>query len=242
VPTRRRWRRGWAPARHAARFVAIDRLRYLADVLPPECRSALLQPPQPASSSSSRCRPWSSARCLLPGAKAPKLVRRDRSQAHEARLGDLWMSPVDQGGCIETIKPRRTRIRVRGVMGIITMAVANIAGRVLSAHLDARAHERNLPLRQAPGPARLRSRPAQDDPALFLGLNVVEGRWCIPPVAETFGLPSAIQDPRVKERRPHASDPCLMLLLLASASAVQAQVRNAELGTVSPYGGLHGLP
>src|SRR5438034_212857 len=34
----------------------------------------------------------------------------------------------------------------------------------------------------------------KDDPALFLGLNVVEGKVVYPAVAETFGLPSA--DPK----------------------------------------------
>src|SRR6266536_758612 len=92
---------------------------------------------------------------LLPGAKAPKLVRRDDLKL--MKPGSVIVDvAVDQGGCIETSKPTTHENPVYVVDGIIHYAVANMpGGGGGAAHLDARAHQRDVPVRQAPGPQRL---------------------------------------------------------------------------------------
>src|SRR5207244_3228215 len=99
---------------------------------------------------------------------------------------------VDQGGCIETIKPTTHENPVYVVDGIIHYGVANMPGGV--------PRTSTLGLTNATFPYAKRlarhgwKQACKDDPALFLGLNVVEGKVVYPAVAETFGLPSA--DPK----------------------------------------------
>ncbi len=121
--------------------LSLDRLRYLADVLPSNVdllysnRYNLLEQLRRAD--------LVIGAVLLPGAKAPKLVRRDDLKL--MKPGSVVVDvAVDQGGCIETIKPTtHEKLRRRQHAG----------GR--AAHLDARAHQRDLPLRQAAGTQRL---------------------------------------------------------------------------------------
>src|SRR5439155_25015852 len=66
---------------------------------------------------------------LLPGAKAPKLVRRDDLKL--MKPGSVIVDvAVDQGGCIETSKPTTHENPVYIVDGIIHYAVANMPGGV----------------------------------------------------------------------------------------------------------------
>jgi alanine dehydrogenase len=123
---------------------------------------------------------------LLPGAKAPHLVKR----------GDLkLMKPgsvivdvaVDQGGCIETIKPTTHDKPTYVVDGIIHYAVANMPGGVPRTSTLALT---NATFPYAKNLARYGWRQAcKQDKSLFLGLNVVEGKVVYPGVAEAFGLP-----------------------------------------------------
>src|SRR5256885_4781185 len=106
--------RGRVVGAHAAKLAArlrarvtlvdlsLDRLRYLADVLPSNVdllyshRYNLLE--QLSRADLVICA------VLLPGAKAPKLVRRDDLKL--MKPGSVIVDvAVDQGGCIETIKP-----------------------------------------------------------------------------------------------------------------------------------------
>src|SRR5207247_651755 len=169
--------------------LSLDRLRYLADVLPPNVdllysnRHNLLEQLQRAD--------LVIGAVLLPGAKAPKLVRRDDLKL--MKPGSVIVDVAgDQGGCIETSKPTTHENPAYAVDGIIHYAVANRPGWVQ------RATERGLTNATFPYAKRLArsgwKQACKDDPALFLGLNVVEGKVVYPAVAETFGLPSA--DPR----------------------------------------------
>src|SRR5882724_5579233 len=128
---------------------------------------------------------------LLPGAKAPKLVRREDLKL--MKPGSVIVDvAVDQGGCIETIKPTTHENPVYVVDGIIHYGVANMPGGV--------PRTSTLGLTNATFPYAKRlarngwKKACRDDPALFLGINVVEGKVVYPAVAETFGLPSA--DPK----------------------------------------------
>jgi len=169
--------------------LSLDRLRYLADVLPSNVdllysnRHNLLEQLRRAD--------LVIGAVLLPGAKAPKLVRRDDLKL--MKPGSVIVDvAVDQGGCIETIKPTTHENPVYVVDGIIHYGVANMPGGV--------PRTSTLGLTNATFPYAKRlarngwKKACKDDPALFLGLNVVEGEVVYPAVAETFGLPSA--DPK----------------------------------------------
>ncbi|HEX4575597.1 MAG TPA: alanine dehydrogenase [Gemmatimonadales bacterium] len=169
--------------------LSLDRLRYLADVLPPNVdvlysnRHNLLDQLRKAD--------VVVGAVLLPGAKAPKLVRRDDLKV--MKPGSVIVDvAVDQGGCIETSRPTTHEDPVYVVDGILHYAVANMPGGV--------PRTSTLALTNATFPYAKRlarsgwKAACKADPALFLGLNVIAGNVVYPAVAETFGLPAT--DPK----------------------------------------------
>jgi alanine dehydrogenase len=169
--------------------VSLDRLRYLSDVLPPNVdllysnRHNILDMLKKAD--------LVIGAVLLPGAKAPSLVK--RGDLKVMKPGSVIVDvAVDQGGCIETTKPTTHDQPIYVVDGIIHYAVANMPGGL--------PRTSTLGLTNATFPyakklARLGWKQAcKQDPALFLGLNVVEGHVVYPGVAEAFGLP--LVDPK----------------------------------------------
>ena len=125
---------------------------------------------------------------LLPGAKAPKLVT--RADLKLMKPGSVVVDvAVDQGGCIETIKATTHENPTYVVDGIVHYAVANMPGGV--------PRTSTLALTNATFPYAKRlarhgwKAACKADPALFLGLNVIEGQVVYPGVAEAFGLPLA---------------------------------------------------
>jgi alanine dehydrogenase len=169
--------------------LSLDRLRYLADVLPPNVdlvysnRHNLLEQLRKAD--------LVIGAVLLPGAKAPKVVRRDDLKL--MKRGSVIVDvAVDQGGCIETITPTTHENPVYVVDGIIHYGVANMPGGVPRTSTLALT---NAIFPYAKKLARDGWRKAcRDDPALFHGLNVIEGKVVYPAVAEAFGL--TYTDPR----------------------------------------------
>jgi alanine dehydrogenase len=163
--------------------LSLDRLRYLSDVLPPNVdllysnRHNLLEQLRKAD--------LVIGAVLLPGAKAPKLVRREDLKL--MKPGSVIVDvAVDQGGCIETSKPTTHENPVYLVDGIIHYAVANMPGGV--------PRTSTLALTNATFPYAKRlarggwKQACRDDAALFQGLNVIEGSVVYPAVAESFGL------------------------------------------------------
>jgi len=169
--------------------LSLDRLRYLADILPPNVdplfsnRHNLVEQLRKAD--------LVIGAVLLPGAKAPKLVRREDLKL--MKPGSVIVDvAVDQGGCIETIKPTTHENPTYVVDGIIHYAVANMPGGVPRTSTLALT---NATFAYAKRLAKHGWRQAcREDAALFLGLNVVEGKVVYPGVAEAFGLPLA--DPK----------------------------------------------
>jgi alanine dehydrogenase len=94
---------------------------------------------------------------------------------------------VDQGGCVETIKPTTHENPTYFVDGILHYAVANMPGGV--------PRTSTLALTNATLPYGLKlaklgwKAACKADRSLMLGLNVVEGKVVYPGVAEAFGLP-----------------------------------------------------
>ena len=163
--------------------LSLNRLRYLADVMPANVtmlysnRYNILEQIEKAD--------LVIGAVLLPGAKAPHLVRREDL----ARMmpGSVIVDvAVDQGGCVETIHPTTHEDPIYTVDGVIHYAVANMPGGV--------PRTSTLALTNATFPYALTlankgwKRSCEEDRALALGVNVVGGKVTYPGVAEAFGL------------------------------------------------------
>ena len=163
--------------------LSLDRLRYLSDVMPANVdlvysdRHTILRQLATAD--------LVVGGVLVPGAKAPKLVRREdlKVMQHGAVIVDV---AVDQGGCVETIKPTTHEAPTYIIDGVVHYGVANMPGAV--------PRTSTLALTNATSPYARRlakkgwREACKADRALALGLNVVDGRVVYPGVAEAFGL------------------------------------------------------
>jgi len=164
--------------------ISLDRLRYLDDVLPKNVdtlysnRFNILEAIRRAD--------LVIGAVLLPGAKAPHLVK--RADLKTMRPGAVIVDvAVDQGGCVETIKPTTHENPTYFVDGILHYGVANMPGGVPRTSTLALT---NATLSYGLKLAKLGWKEAcRRDSALAKGLNVVEGKVVYPGVAEAFGLP-----------------------------------------------------
>ncbi len=163
--------------------VNLDRLRYLSDVMPANVdlvfssRRNIVEQIQRAD--------LLIGGVLLPGAKAPKLVEKDdlRIMKNGSVIVDV---SVDQGGCIETIRPTTHDAPTYVVEGVVHYGVANMPGAVPRTSTLALTNA-TLPYARRLARDGWRAACAKDR-ALFLGLNVIEGRVVYPGVAEAFDL------------------------------------------------------
>ena len=163
--------------------VSLNRLRYLSDVMPANVtllysnRYNIMEQIEKAD--------LVVGAVLLPGAKAPNLIRRE--DLSRMMPGSVIVDvAVDQGGCVETIHPTTHEDPIYVVDGVIHYAVANMPGGV--------PRTSTLALTNATFPYALTlankgwKRACQEDHALALGVNVVAGDVTYPGVAEAFNL------------------------------------------------------
>ena len=122
---------------------------------------------------------------LIPGDKAPHLITREMLRMMEP--GTVLVDvAIDQGGGFEPSRPTTHSEPVYEVDGIIHYAVANIPGAVPNTSTTALT---NATLRYALALADKGWKQAcKDDPALYRGLNIVEGKVTFKAVADVFGL------------------------------------------------------
>ena len=164
--------------------LSLDRLRYLSDVMPANVqlvhsnRHNILE-------QISTCDLLIGG-VLIPGAKAPKLVR--RADLARMRPGAVIVDvAVDQGGCVETIRPTTHENPTYVVDGVIHYGVANMPGAV--------PRTSTLALTNATLPYTLElankgwARALAESPALLKGLNMSRGNVTYRAVADSFGLP-----------------------------------------------------
>ena len=122
---------------------------------------------------------------LIPGAEAPKLVRRDQfpSMKPGAVLVDV---AIDQGGCFETSKATTHADPIYEVDGIMHYCVANMPGAV--------ARTSTIALGNATMPFMLAladkgwKQACADDPHLLNGLNVHAGQLTYYAVGKALGI------------------------------------------------------
>lgn len=122
---------------------------------------------------------------LIPGDKAPHLITRDMLGLMQP--GTVLVDvAIDQGGCFETSHPTTHSDPTYVVDGIVHYAVANIPGAV--------PYTSTLALTNATLPYVIAlagkgwKKACEDDPALQLGLNIVEGKVVYKAIADVFGL------------------------------------------------------
>lgn len=123
---------------------------------------------------------------LIPGDKAPHLISRDMLKMMQP--GTVLVDvAIDQGGCFETSHPTTHSEPTYVVDGIVHYAVANIPGAV--------PNTSTLALTNATLPYVIAlagkgwKQACNDDPALALGLNIVDGKVVYKAIADVFGLP-----------------------------------------------------
>jgi alanine dehydrogenase len=163
--------------------INLERLRYLDDVMPANV-STLLSDPQTIRDGI-RIADLVVGAVLLPGAKAPHLIKRvDLKTMQEGSV--IVDVAVDQGGCFETTRPTTHADPTYVIDGVVHYCVANMPGAVPRTSTIA------LTNATFPYARRLAWRGWREacrvDRALRLGLNVVEGQVTYPGVAEAFGL------------------------------------------------------
>ena len=163
--------------------ISLERLRYLSDVMPANVqlihsnRHNILEQIETAD--------LVVGGVLIPGAKAPKLVRRE--DLKRMRPGSVIVDvAIDQGGCVETIHATTHENPTYVVDGVIHYGVANMPGGV--------PRTSTLALTNATFPYALKlankgwKQALKDSPALLKGLNVAKGKVTYGGVAEAFGM------------------------------------------------------
>ncbi len=125
---------------------------------------------------------------LVPGAKAPKLIRRD--MLRRMRPGSVLVDiAIDQGGCAETSRPTTHDNPVFVEEGVTHYCVANMPGAYARTATQALTNVtyRYLEILADLGLAEA----CKQQPALIGGLNVMNGRVTHKAVADAHGLPCA---------------------------------------------------
>lgn len=184
-------------ARVSIMDVDLHRLRYLDDVMPANVQG--LYSTRYAIRKQVEDADLVIGAVLIPGAKAPKLIEKDDLKL--MRPGTVIVDvAVDQGGCVETIRPTTHKDPVYTVDDVIHYGVANMPGGVPRTSTLALTNA-TLPYARALAGKGWR-KACSDDRALRKGLNVIEGKITYAGVAEAFGLDSIpVDDALLGDRR-----------------------------------------
>ncbi|MFQ3593585.1 MAG: alanine dehydrogenase [Gemmataceae bacterium] len=164
--------------------INLDRLRYLDDVMPKNV-TTLYSDRHNILDAISRADLLIGA-VLIPGAKTPRLVRRE-DLARMPNRSVIIDVAIDQGGCVETSRPTTHNSPVFIVDDIVHYCVTNMPGAVGRTSTYALT---NVTLPYLLQLARKGLEHAlAESPALRHGVNIHRGQITNPAVAETFSLP-----------------------------------------------------
>ncbi|MDQ6827460.1 MAG: alanine dehydrogenase [Gemmatimonadota bacterium] len=163
--------------------LSLERLRYLSDVMP--ANVSLIYSNRHNILEQIKTADLVIGGVLIPGAKAPKLIRREDLKTMQP--GSVIVDvAIDQGGCVETIHATTHENPTYVVDGVIHYGVANMPGGV--------PRTSTLALTNATFPYAMLlankgwKQALRDNPALLKGLNIVDGKITYPGVAEAFGM------------------------------------------------------
>jgi alanine dehydrogenase len=163
--------------------VNLDRLRYLDDVMPRNV-TTLFSDRHNILDSLSRADLLIGA-VLIPGAKAPHLVRRE--ELRRMPPGSVIIDvAIDQGGCVETARPTTHSKPTFIIHDVIHYCVTNMPGAVGRTSTYALTNV-TLPYVLQLATKGL-DRAVRENPALAQGVNIRQGRITNAAVAATFGL------------------------------------------------------
>ena len=162
---------------------SLPRLRYLSDVMPPNCFTAMSSPETIRRLIRKADAVIGSV--LIPGAKTPKLVTRDMLKT--MKKGSILVDvAIDQGGCFETSKATTHKDPVYTIDGIIHYCVGNMPGAV--------ARTSALALTNATLPYAVEiankgwKKAMKENPEIRKGANVIKGEITFQGVADAFGM------------------------------------------------------
>ncbi len=161
-----------------------DRLRSLAEVMPANV-TVLSSTPRTVREKVIQADLVIGA-VLVAGARAPVLI--NRATLKEMKRGAVIVDiAVDQGGCVETIRPTTHDEPTYVVDGVIHYGVANMPGAVPRTSTQGYANAMISYVRTLA--ARGLVECVEHEPEILRGLNMVGGRVTCLGVAEAFGLP-----------------------------------------------------
>ena len=161
----------------------MERLRYLSDVMPANCKLLMSHPM--AIREEIKTADVLIGAVLLAGAKAPRLISREMIST--MKKGAVMVDvAIDQGGCFETSRPTTHQEPVFMVDGVIHYCVGNMPGAVARTSTFALTNA-TLPYILAIADKGWK-KAVKEDPSLFKGLNICDGKIVYAPVAEAFGL------------------------------------------------------
>jgi alanine dehydrogenase len=166
--------------------VNLDRLRYLDDVMPRNV-TTLYSDRHNILDSVSRADLLIGA-VLIPGARAPHLVKREDLKRMQQRAVIIDVA-IDQGGCVETSRPTTHSQPTYIIDDVVHYCVTNMPGAVGRTSTYALT---NVTLPYVLQLARKQfDRAVSENPALKAGVNIHQGKVTNPAVAATFGLECA---------------------------------------------------
>lgn len=164
--------------------VSLDRLRYLADVMPANVKTVAAN--EMRIREAIKLNDLIIGAVLIPGAKAPRLITRDMLK--DMRPGTVMVDvAVDQGGCFETTKATTHEDPVYIIDHVVHYCVANMPGAVPVTS--------TMALTNATLPYALQlankgwEKACRENCDLKKGLNVVKGHVVYEGVSEAFNLP-----------------------------------------------------
>ncbi len=163
--------------------VNLNRLRYLADVMPANVQTMYSN--ELNIRQLVKYHDLIIGAVLIPGAKAPHLITKD--MLHTMHAGTVLVDvAVDQGGCFETTRPTTHDDPIYTIDGVVHYSVANMPGAV--------PYTSTIALTNATLPYAIKladqgwEKACKADHALKLGLNVVNGKVVYKSVAQAFDL------------------------------------------------------
>ena len=163
--------------------INLDRLRYLADVMPANVTT--IYSDRLTLRERLKTADLVIGAVLIPGARCPILISADmlKDMMPGAVIVDVG---VDQGGCVETIKPTTHDKPTYVIDNVVHYGVANMPGAV--------GRTSTLALTNATLPFAIQlaekgyKQACADDPHLERGINVERGKVTNGPVAAAFGM------------------------------------------------------
>jgi alanine dehydrogenase len=176
--------------------IDLDRMRYLDEILPANCRTVYSTP-----HAVREALPETDlvvGAILIPGAAAPKIITREDLKL--MRKGSVIVDvAVDQGGCIETVRPTTHAEPTYVIDGIVHYCVANMPGAVPRTSTFALT---NATLPWVEKLAKLGPVAAVEQSAeLRSAANVIDGKITYEAVAQAFGMQYVAATEAVKPLR-----------------------------------------